>query len=464
MFAAVVPAVPTQAKKVKKVKLKSIEVSYKKNNNVRKQKNVWYVVQGTKVKIGVKVNLSKKTKPTVKKTYKSSNKKITQVNKAGVLYARKTGKTAIRITVKGKNRVKGTKKKTIKIITLTRRNFDQKFNKPKPTQNTATEKKPETTEQKPSSSTSTQKPSSTTQSGYKDEYGFVWEYEGSYYLKEVPRSNYKYKIKMLTPGPYYNNHVKTSNDGDFEILGSNTCILYVETDNPCGKYDPSIGWSDTNSKYSPGYGLKKTTLYNNIKSDTPNKHCILSIQFNNPGTYTYYLMESPMTKRDTAVHGSTPVAKITIKVQDIAPLYNQWLKKVVAENTNSSMTKKEKIEALSKYLKDYLLYDWCTSTSRLYTVQTESTPFFFDSSYKCGVDCIYAPRILKHLGALVGVDNIYSENHYARAIIDGTKYTFDPTPPCYKSEVNLEDFPKVDLSTLPDISTNNYVKVTNINN
>ena len=100
MFAAVVPAVPTQAKKVKKVKLKSIEVSYKKNNNVRKQKNVWYVVQGTKVKIGVKVNLSKKTKPTVKKTYKSSNKKITQVNKAGVLYARKTGKTITTTTIK----------------------------------------------------------------------------------------------------------------------------------------------------------------------------------------------------------------------------------------------------------------------------------------------------------------------------------------------------------------------------
>lgn len=460
MFAAVVPAVPTQAKKVKKVKLKSIEVSYKKNNNVRKQKNVWYVVQGTRVRIGVKVNLSKKTKPTVKKTYKSSNKKITQVNKAGVLYARKTGKTAIRITVKGKNRVKGTKKKTIKIITLTRRNFNQKFNKPKPAQNTATEKKPETTEQKPSSSTSTQKPSSTTQSGYKDEYGFVWEYEGSEWLKEVPRSNYKYKIKMLTPGPYYSS--LSSVDNNFEIRGTHV-VFYVETDNPFTKDDPYICLSEKKGKQDWGDSFTYPTLYDNITT-TSKKECIFSQTFKKPGTYTYYLLEAPVTKRDYQFHGSTPVAKITIKVQDIAPLYNQWLKKVVAENTNSSMTKKEKIQALSKYLKDYLLYDWCTPTKRLYTVQTESTPFFFDSPYKCGVDCIVAPRVLKHLGTLVGVDNIYYENHYARAIIDGTKYTFDPTPPCYKSEVNLEDFPKVDLSTLPDISTNNYVKVTNINN
>jgi len=48
--------------------------------------------------------------------------------------------------------------------------------------------------------------------------------------------------------------------------------------------------------------------------------------------------------------------------------------------------------------------------------------------------------------------------------INGITHSYYPTPSSNKTIVNLENIPKIDLSTLPDVSTNKYVTVTDINN
>ena len=122
------------------------------------------------------------------------------------------------------------------------------------------------------------------------------------------------------------------------------------------------------------------------------------------------------------------VAKEKITVYNFKQAEQTWLKKVLAQETNSSMTADEKMTALAAYVRKNFKYTPSYNGSVVDLVSKKGA--YFENYI---ADCITATNIMCNFADLLGLKNEatyagYLNHYYTTAWISGKAYTYDASP------------------------------------
>ena len=122
------------------------------------------------------------------------------------------------------------------------------------------------------------------------------------------------------------------------------------------------------------------------------------------------------------------VAKEKITVYNFKQAEQTWLKKVLAQETNSSMTADEKMTALANYVRKNFKY---TPNYNGAVVDLVSKKGAYFENYIA--DCITATNIMCRFANLLGLKSQatyagYLNHYYATVWIGGKAYTYDASP------------------------------------
>lgn len=370
---------PQQASAVgKRGKIRSVRVT-----SVKK------LTAGKTSKIKVKVNPKKVA---AKVTFKTSNKSIATVSRKGVVRAKRPGRVTITVKVKSKNK----KIKRIKIKVIPKKKASTKKKKKSTSKNTTAKK--DTTKKDNTSGGNTNK-------DYDNENG-----------EETPSYETALDKKTSADGVLTLSKSDLTYDSFFESY-------YLPTDFtkakkivlPEGKY------------YCRNNDIKEglTYVFNGQSHITmqvrysSNQEVINNLEYDQPGTETVSGGQG-IVGNGTAQVTTYNKKKITIVVQGYNSVntLRYQCKKVVNEITNNTMTDKEKVSAVLKYISQHsseqYVYDIGT-----YHVNTDCTGFSATVAQMlnfAGVDCCVR---------LAGYDRYYGQtpSHQNNlACIDGKAY------------------------------------------
>ena len=370
---------PKQASAVgKRGKIRSVRVT-----SVKK------LTAGKTSKIKVKVNPKKVA---TKVTFKTSNKSIATVSRKGVVRAKRPGRVTITVKVKSKNK----KIKRIKIKVIPKKKASTKKKKKSTSKNTTAKK--DTTKKDNTSGGNTNK-------DYDNENG-----------EETPSYETALDKKTSADGVLTLSKSDLTYDSFFESY-------YLPTDFtkakkivlPEGKY------------YCRNNDIKEglTYVFNGQSHITmqvrysSNQEVINNLEYDQPGTETVSGGQG-IVGNGTAQVTTYNKKKITIVVQGYNSVntLRYQCKKVVNEITNNTMTDKEKVSAVLKYISQHsseqYVYDIGT-----YHVNTDCTGFSATVAQMlnfAGVDCCVR---------LAGYDRYYGQtpSHQNNlACIDGKAY------------------------------------------
>lgn len=402
-----------------------------------------------------------------KVNYKSSDKSVATVTNRGVITGRKPGRAKITVTsVKDKKR-KATVKVTVLKGTVTYLGFDRHTVPP------GELKKGDTIKLKPDIKISAggskdvvwktsdkkvakvDKNGTVTAVGNGDAYISVTAADGSgkasYFLVRVKayKLKYSYEVKFLNQ-PY----------NDF------SAIMYVKTNNPsCDNFVVSlynmdgrteVSTVDTSCSYADLKDLDNTSenTYSFYKTDGG----YLGIrQFEDPGKYKVRVEEIASTD-DYSYSLKGYANQGYIDVKNYEKEEKAWMESVLNKVTTSSMSKKEKMEAITKYMYDHSVYYKKSSTDgqTVWLAAELGVPFWKFSKYE--FDSYDSPAILTRWGRLInyplkslyykykrGTPEWVKYHMCAQSVEDGSYYSF-----CHTSDSNIVDVSKIkqiDLST-----------------
>lgn len=225
----------------------------------------------------------------------------------------------------------------------------------------------------------------------------------------------------------------------YDIYDNSRIILALMTDNPD---EDSIEIRCEGNRITAYGGIlyddirylddtMSTTGWQAVKSSTG---YVRSIAFEEPGTKTLIINEVIDGKR-------IEVASLTINVQDKEAAESAWYDSVIASETNSSMSDREKMEALRRYVFRNFKY-MANDGTYLVNLTTSVGPWWVVRE----IDCWDATAIMCEFADRLGLESKwtyagYLNHYYATVTIDGTEYNYDASP--YSSSNIVTEWPYV---------------------
>ena len=338
------------------------------------------------IRAGQKKKIQLKQKNVKKIKAKSNKKSVATVKAAGKKAIRITGKKAGKAVI------------TVKIIT--------KKKKVKTIQYKVTVKKKKTSDKKKKDEDNTPKQSNT--------------------LPEQPE-NVKAK---------YNYELKIMNSKDKNLYNNSKVVIYVKTNNP----DPYSFKADCGTSR-----LVKKEDENGVFYTTEDEfHEIINVNAYDDVHYTgknnavaggylqTYIWDTPGTKNFTIQEkvGETWVSAASMKIQinDVEQAETQWVQNVLAEVTDDTMTKDEKLEKVRRYVLDNFKYDRNNENGSVYLLA--DVGIYWERKY---IDCWDATDIMCRFAKELGLESRwtyagYKLHYYATITIDGEDYDYDACP------------------------------------
>ena len=370
---------PQQASAVgKRGKIRSVRVT-----SVKK------LTAGKTSKIKVKVNPKKVA---AKVTFKTSNKSIATVSRKGVVRAKRPGRVTITVKVKSKNK----KIKRIKIKVIPKKKASTKKKKKSTSKNTTAKK--DTTKKDNTSGGNTNK-------DYDNENGE----ETPSYETALDKKTSADGVLTLSKSDLKYNSFFDEYDFPTEFTKAKTVIL-PEARYNCDYYAPKEGVT---------YVVTGQTYLGMQIKTSSNQEVINNLDCDQKGT------ENTLVAADIVGNGTAKVTTfsgkhVTIVVKNFNPTntLRYQCKKVVNEITNNSMTDKEKVSAVLRYISQHSTEQYVFNIGT-YHVDTDCTGFSSTVAQMlnfAGVDCCMRQA---------GYDRFYGQTPTHQnnlACIDGVAY------------------------------------------
>lgn len=336
------------------------------------------------LRVGQKKQLSIKVAKAKKLKVKSSNKSVAAVKAIGKKAVRITGKKAGKAVITVKVTTKKKKVKTIqyKVTVKKRKSTDKKDSDDKPVP-----KKPE---------------------------------------PEQPAD-----VK-----PKYNYELKIMNSQDKNLYNDSKVVIYVKTDNPnpysfkadCGtsrlvkKEDESGVFYTTEDEF---HEIINANAYDDVhytgKNNAVAGGYLKTYIWDTPGTKNFTIQEKVGEKWVSA-------ASMTIQIKDAEQAETQWVQSVLAEVTDNTMTKDEKLENVRRYVLREFKYDRNNSNGSVYLLA--DVGIYWERKH---IDCWDATDIMCRFAKELGLESRwtyagYLQHYYATVTIDGQDYDYDACP------------------------------------
>ena len=237
-----------------------------------------------------------------------------------------------------------------------------------------------------------------------------------------------YRLKILN-NPKYKLYTGSLNTLEFRPV-----VIYVETNNNeyyngsgvsayigmdnCG-FIFDTGASNTTYGSHINYADVKTTGYvSNFQRTASGSGFVTFLYYPEPGTYT-------VTLTDTYQNRKYP---ITFTVYDYTTEEEAWMRSLLSSICTSSMTNKEKLDAVSRYISQNFKYGPYFRETGDYSLTLLNDGFAW-WVHKQGV-CTTFSYIMCKFCEMLGVENRYGysgqAHRYCIATIDGTDYKYDP--------------------------------------
>lgn len=370
---------PKQASAVgKRGKIRSVRVT-----SVKK------LTAGKTSKIKVKVNPKKVA---AKVTFKTSNKSIATVSRKGVVRAKRPGRVTITVKVKSKNK----KIKRIKIKVI-------------PKKKASTKKKKKSTSKNTTAKKNTTKKDNTSGGNTNKDYDNGNGEETPSYETALDKKTSADGVLTLSKSDLKYNSFFEEYDFPTEFTKAKTVIL-PEARYNCDYYAPKEGVT---------YVVTGQTYLGMQIKTSSNQEVINNLDCDQRGT------ENTLVAADIVGNGTAKVTTfsgkhVTIVVKNFNPTntLRYQCKKVVNEITNNSMTDKEKVSAVLRYISQHSTEQYVFNIGT-YHVDTDCTGFSSTVAQMlnfAGVDCCMRQA---------GYDRFYGQTPTHQnnlACIDGVAY------------------------------------------
>lgn len=234
----------------------------------------------------------------------------------------------------------------------------------------------------------------------------------------------------------YSYELKIMNSKDKNLYNNSKVVIYVKTNNPdpysfkadCGtsrlvqKEDESGVFYTTEDEFHEIIAPKEyadvhyTNDYNAV-----NGGYIFIYEWDTPGTKNFTIQEKVGEKWVTA-------AKMDIELKDNEKAEQEWVQAVLAEVTDDTMTKDEKLEKVRRYVLDNFKYDRTNEKGSIYLLADVGV--YWERKY---IDCWDATDIMCLFAKELGLEGRwtyagYKLHYYATVTIDGEDYDYDACP------------------------------------
>lgn len=234
----------------------------------------------------------------------------------------------------------------------------------------------------------------------------------------------------------YSYELKIMNSKDKNLYNNSKVVIYVKTNNPdpysfkadCGtsrlvkKEDENGVFYTTEDEFHEIIAPKEyadvhyTNDYNAV-----NGGYIFIYEWDTPGTKNFSIQEKVGEKWVTA-------AKMDIELKDNEKAEQEWVQGVLAEVTDDTMTKDEKLEKVRRYVLDNFKYDRNNENGSIYLLA--DVGIYWERKY---IDCWDATDIMCLFAKELGLEGRwtyagYKLHYYATITIDGEDYDYDACP------------------------------------
>lgn len=234
----------------------------------------------------------------------------------------------------------------------------------------------------------------------------------------------------------YSYELKIMNSKDKNLYNNSKVVIYVKTNNPdpysfkadCGtsrlvkKEDENGVFYTTEDEFHEIIAPKEyadvhyTNDYNAV-----NGGYIFIYEWDTPGTKNFTIQEKVGEKWVTA-------AKMDIELKDNEKAEQEWVQAVLAEVTDDTMTKDEKLEKVRRYVLDNFKYDRNNENGSIYLLADVGV--YWERKY---IDCWDATDIMCLFAKELGLEGRwtyagYKLHYYATITIDGEDYDYDACP------------------------------------
>ncbi len=237
-------------------------------------------------------------------------------------------------------------------------------------------------------------------------------------VKEYKRK-YNYEVNFLNP-PYTRG---ITNSGS---------VMYIKTDNPSiNNFKVRLSDMDGYNAYPMELGYSKT-YFEDLKFKTDRVNGFYKVDNGYIGTFSMIKAGKFKVKITEYIYNSS--GKITgevdvdlgyIDVKDYDKELKTWMQSVISKVTTASMTKPEKMRAITKYMYDHSLYYKTPSdgsSGYVFFAAQEGIPFWKFPKYE--FDSYTSPALLQKFGEMIDypVNNLFFK--YAKGTPEWTKWHY----------------------------------------
>ena len=264
-------------------------------------------------------------------------------------------------------------------------------------------------------------------------------YEANFHAVAKPEpTEYTYNIHFITT-PYGH--------------GGETTI-YLETNNP-NKFDYDLGLLNSNNQtkklniVAGIYSGSSSTTYTDLDTSNFTGYiCRCAPECSGNCTFVVYEYDDSGTER--------VAASKAVYIKDYYEEEDAWMQSVINQVTTSSMTNKEKIQAISTYLKSNFTYPWRdTSGNFLYLITEESLPYW----EKEKLNSYTSPAVLVEFGTLLNYPLHNCYNDYPEGSSEWQSlhnYAYSEADNAYFSALPDPNSGTIDPNSIPKFNPNTY--------
>ncbi len=254
--------------------------------------------------------------------------------------------------------------------------------------------------------------------------------------KPVPKKPTPAPEQPADAKPKYNYELKIMNSQDKNLYNDSKVVIYVKTDNPnpysfkadCGtsrlvkKEDESGVFYTTEDEF---HEIINANAYDDVhytgKNNAVAGGYLKTYIWDTPGTKNFTIQEKVGEKWVSA-------ASMTIQIKDAEQAETQWVQSVLAEVTDNTMTKDEKLENVRRYVLREFKYDRNNSNGSVYLLA--DVGIYWERKH---IDCWDATDIMCRFAKELGLESRwtyagYLQHYYATVTIDGQDYDYDACP------------------------------------